>query len=212
MFSICSEGCTQSCAISMPIWLIKTKVSPPSSIVDPIRFWLSCLDSFGFLFLNKFAFKYFVVCLWEYQMNVIPLVFESTRWMLFLLSLRLPDECYSCCPWEYQMNVIPVVFESTWWMLFLLSLRVPDECYSCCLWEYQMNVIPVVFESTRWMLFMLSLSVTRWMLFLLSLSVTRWMLFLLSLSVTRWMLFRKLVMRTKFDICIFILNLMYMVW
>jgi hypothetical protein len=44
------------------------------------------------------------------------------------------------------------------------------------------------------------------------LSVTRWMLFLLSLSVTRWMLFQKLVMRTKFDIYVFILNLMYMVW
>jgi hypothetical protein len=44
------------------------------------------------------------------------------------------------------------------------------------------------------------------------LSVTRCMLFLLSLSVTRWMLFQKLVMRTKFDIYVFILNLMYMVW
>jgi hypothetical protein len=31
------------------------------------------------------------------NMNVIPVVFEITRWMLFLLSLRVPDECYSCC-------------------------------------------------------------------------------------------------------------------
>jgi hypothetical protein len=132
-------------------------------------------------------------------------------WLSNSLGLRVPDEGYSrnlVC----VLNLISTFYylNRTWWRLFWTYpmkaiLNVPDEGYSertwwRLFWTYLMKVILNVpdegySERTRWRLFW-----TYLMKVILNVPDEGYS------ERTWWRLFQKLVVRTKFDIYVFINN------
>ena len=90
--------------------------------MDLSRFWLSCLDSFVYLFTKTFklfTFSKIVVCLWAYVVKVIPETRVRTKFEIYVF---VPFHWVDTSAGELIVSegiIRPVVGASAWLITYI---------------------------------------------------------------------------------------------